>query len=183
MKTVISSPSPPPPPTHPTPSHTHQPPTYLVKYCKTILPRTIYFLHILFNVCFKKGTVPTIRGKCIINPFPKSSSRDPRDPLSYRGNALASSVYKIYCSVINERLSRWAEDNDKVTDEQNCCRRKRSTIDHVSSFTSSTETRKKLKKSTFCAFIDFKKAYDSINRENYGSGCLKSVSQENNLRI
>ena len=90
---------------------------------------------------------------------------DPRDPLSYRGIALASSVYKIYCSVINERLSRWVEDNDKVTDEQNGFRRKRSTIDHVSSLTSLIETRKKLKKSTFCAFIDFKKAYDSINRE------------------
>ena len=27
------------------------------------------------------------------------------------------------------------------------------------------DTRKKLKKSTFCAFIDFRKAYDLINRE------------------
>ena len=79
-------------------------------------------------------------------------------PLSYRGIALASLVYKIYCSVINERLSRWVEDNDKVTDEQNGVRRQRSTIHHVSSLTSLIETRKKLKKSTFCAFIDFKKA-------------------------
>ena len=69
---------------------------------------------------------------------------DQRDPLSYRGIALASSVYEIYCSVINERLSRWVEDNDKVTDEQNGFRRKRSTIDHVSSVTSLIETRKKL---------------------------------------
>ena len=27
------------------------------------------------------------------------------------------------------------------------------------------EVRKKLRKSTFCAFIDFKKAYDTINRD------------------
>ena len=124
---------------------------------------SIYFLHVLFNVCFNKGVVPAIWGKCVIKPIPKSSSTDPRDPLSYRGIALASAVYKIYCTVINERLSNWAERNDLISEEQNGFRKKRSTIDHISSLTSIIETRKKDKKSTFCAFIDFKKAYDSIN--------------------
>ena len=41
---------------------------------------------------------------------------------------------------------------------------KRSTVDHISSLTNIIETRKKQKKATFCAFIDFKKAYDTINR-------------------
>ena len=136
---------------------------YLVKYCITILPFIFYTFYLM--CALTKVLSLQYGGKCIINPIPKSSSTDPRDPLSYRGIALASSVYKIYCSVINERLSRWVEDNDKVADEQNGFRRKRSTIDHVSSLTSVIETRKKLKKSTFCAFIDFKKAYDSINRE------------------
>ena len=35
---------------------------------------------------------------------------------------------------------------------------------HISSLTQIIETRKKLKLSTFCAFIDFKKGYDLINR-------------------
>ena len=55
----------------------------------------ILFMLTLFNICFDKGIVPSIWGKCIINPIPKSSSSDPRDPLAYRGIALASSVYKI----------------------------------------------------------------------------------------
>ena len=76
---------------------------------------------------------------------------------------MASAVYKIYCTVINERLSNWAERNDLISEEQNGFRKKRSTIDHISSLTSIIKTRKKDKKSTFCAFIDFKKAYDSIN--------------------
>ena len=79
----------------------------------------IYFLHTLFNVCFNKDVVPAIWGKCVIKPIPKSSSADPRDPLSYRGIALASAVYKIYCSVINEQLSNWAESNNLIADEQN----------------------------------------------------------------
>ena len=80
---------------------------------------SVNFLHVLFNVCFNKGVVPTICGKCVIKPIPKSSSTDPRDPLSYRGIALASAVYKIYCSVINDRLTIWAESNGLMADEQN----------------------------------------------------------------
>ena len=41
----------------------------------------ISFLHILFNVCFEKGVIPSDWGKGIINPIPKSSTADPRDPL------------------------------------------------------------------------------------------------------
>ena len=125
---------------------------------------SIYFLHVLFNVCFNKGVVPAVWGKCVIKPIPKASSKDPRDPLSYRGISLASAVYKIYCAVVNERLSNWAESNNLIADEQNGFRKKRSTVDHISSLTSIIDTRKKARKPTFCAFIDFRKAYDTINR-------------------
>ena len=43
--------------------------------------------------------------------------------------------------------------------------KKRSTIDNLSSVTNLIETRKKLKRSTFCACIDLIEAYDSVNRE------------------
>ena len=46
-------------------------------------------LHILFNVCFRTGNIPTEWGKGIINPIPKSNSCDQREPLSYRGVTLA----------------------------------------------------------------------------------------------
>ena len=126
---------------------------------------TIVFLHTLFNICYNKNIVPTVWGKCVIKPIPKSSTSDPRDTLSYRGIALASSVYKLYCSVINERLTKWAESKNIITDEQNGFRKKRSTTDHISSLTSIIYIRKKLKMSTFCAFIDYRKAYDTINRD------------------
>jgi hypothetical protein len=126
---------------------------------------SVYFLHVLFNACFNTGVIPTSWGKTVINPIPKSSTADPRDPLSYRGIALSSAMYKLYCSILNSRLSSWAEDNNKLHDEQNGFRRKRSTLDHISSLSSIVETRIKHKLSTFTAFIDFKKAYDFINRD------------------
>ena len=73
-------------------------------------------------------------------------------------------MYNLYCSILNRRLSFWSEQHDKVVDEQNGFRKDRSTIDHILFLTNIVDTRKRLKKSTFCAFIDFKKAYDTIIR-------------------
>ena len=126
---------------------------------------SVSFLHILFNICFDTGVIPSDWGKCVINPIPKSCTSDRRDPLSYRGIALAPSMYKIYCFILNERLSNWSEQNGKIIDEQNGFRKKCSTVDHLSSLTSLIDTRRKRKLSTYCAFIDFRKAYDCINRD------------------
>ena len=42
-----------------------------------------------------------------------------RDPLSYRGITLSNSMYKMYRSVINDRLSEWVENSDILVDKQN----------------------------------------------------------------
>ena len=127
---------------------------------------SVSFLQILFNVCFDSGFTPPEWGRGIINPIPKSSTSDPRDPLSYRGITLAPAihVYKLYCSILYERLSYWVNSNNVLVDEQNGFRKGRSTVDHICSMTNLLETRLKRKRSTFAAFIDFKKAYDSVNR-------------------
>lgn len=58
------------------------------------------------------GIVPSIwNKKCIINPIPKSITADVRAPLSYMGIALACSMYKIYFTILNDKLVSWAEDN------------------------------------------------------------------------
>ena len=74
-------------------------------------------------------------------------------------------MYKHYCSILNSRLSSWVESNDKLSDEQNGCRKGRSTTDHVLSLNNIIDSRKKNRLSTYCAFIDFKKAYDTITRD------------------
>ncbi|XP_052256259.1 uncharacterized protein LOC127861632 isoform X1 [Dreissena polymorpha] len=125
---------------------------------------SVSFLHSLFCVCYETGMVPSMWGKNIINPIPKSSTADKRDPLQYRGISLACTMYKLYASILNHRLSSWSELNDKIEDEQNGFRKKRSTLDHISALTNIIDVRKKLHKSTFCSFIDFRRAYDGIER-------------------
>ena len=71
----------------------------------------------------------------------------------------------MYCSVLNERLDKWLARNNTLVDEQNGFRKSRSTIDQVTSLTNLIETRLKRKLSTYAAFIDFRKAYDSADRD------------------
>ncbi|CAC5365429.1 unnamed protein product [Mytilus coruscus] len=127
--------------------------------CKNI--SIISILQKLFNLCFSSGNVPNMWNKGIITPIPKCSTSDPRDPLSYRGITLAPFAYKMYCSILNERLVKWLDEREIINDEQNGFMKGKSTIDHISTITSIIETRKKCKLSTY---VDFKKAYDSINR-------------------
>ena len=70
---------------------------------------------------------------------------------------------KIYSYILNKRLSKWTEDNSVVNDCQNGFRQKRSTIDHLTTLTTVSESRKAERKPTFVAFIDFKKAHENIN--------------------
>ena len=114
----------------------------------------------IFNICYNFGKVPAMWSKGIITPIPKSSTSDPRDPMSYRDLTLAPVAYKLYCGVLNARLTVELYDMEVINDEQNGFRKGRSTIDHLSTLTTIIETRKGRKLSTFCAFIYFKKAYD-----------------------
>ena len=87
----------------------------------------VMFLHKMYNVCLNFG-----QSINVWNPIAKSLTKDVCNPLQYRGIA----VYKLYCSVINERLLKWVQLEDLLSDAQNGFRRNRSTIDHLSTLTS-----------------------------------------------
>ena len=102
--------------------------------------------------------------KGIINPIPKDYTLDQRDPMNFRGITLACSMYKLYCSILNSRLTVWAEMNNLSADEQNGFRSERSCIDQIASLSNIIVTHKCLRQSTYALFIDFKKAFDRVNR-------------------
>lgn len=125
---------------------------------------SIYFLYMLFNNCFETGTLPSSWNYGIINPIQKSNCDDPRDPAYYCAITLTSTIYKAYCGILNDRIVKWAEENELISDKQNGFRKNRSTIDHLSTLTNIIESRKLAKKSTFVCFVDFRKACDAIDR-------------------
>jgi hypothetical protein len=59
----------------------------------------------------------------------------------------------------------------------------RSSVDQIASLTNIIDVRKKLRISTFCAFIDFKKAYDAIDRICYGGSFSVLSNNASHLHI
>jgi hypothetical protein len=125
----------------------------------------INLLHKMFNLCFSSGQVPSCWNQVIITPIPKDSSNDPLVPGNYRGIALISVTCKIYCDILNRRISTWLQDNSKLVDEQNGYRKDRNCIDHLYVLNSIINNRIKYKQNTFVGFIDLRKAFDNINHE------------------
>lgn len=70
--------------------------------------------------------------------------------MSYRGISLVSCLYKIYCSILNDRVTNWVEEQGLLEDEQGGSRKKRSTVNQISSLTSTVETLKKIKIINIC---------------------------------
>ena len=74
-------------------------------------------------------------------------------------------MYKLYCRILNHRLSAWSEVNNVLCVEQNGFRPGRCTIDQADNLANVLENRLKNKLGIFAAFIDFSKTCDRINRE------------------
>ena len=98
-----------------------------------------------------------------IIPIPKPD-KDRRDPLQNRCITILCCVAKVYSSIINKRLQKFLENNEILVEEQNGFRSGRSCIDHMYVLTTVLRNRKEQGKDTFLAFIDYKKAFDSVNR-------------------
>ena len=121
-------------------------------------------LYRIISVCFEKGIVPDQWKTGIVNPIVKPNSTDLRRPLTYRGITLISVPCKVYCDILNRRLSSWIEDSGIMADEQNGFRKNRSCQDHIYTLHSILSNRMNTNNSTFACFIDLKKAFDSVNR-------------------
>ena len=117
------------------------------------------------NMCFTKNIIPSVWRLSIISPIPKSASKDPYVPLNYRGISLLSCMYKLYSAALNSRITSHCELNDLLVDEQNGFRSKRSCQDHIFVLSSIIKNRKLCGQNTFCAFVDFQKAFDWVSRD------------------
>ena len=124
----------------------------------------IHFLVALFNNVFNRGIFPHAWSKSIIVPIHKKG--DKNNPDNYRGVALTSVVSKIYTHILNKRLNNWAEEEEINIEQQAGFRKDYSTVDHM--FTLYAIVQKYLLKNAklYVAFVDFKKAFDSVNRNN-----------------
>ena len=131
---------------------------YFIECADTLLP----LLHTIFNAIYNTGCFPKILCNALVVPIHKKG--DTSDPKNYRGISLISCMCKLFTSVLNSRLLSWSEDNDIITDAQFGFRPNHSTVDAI--FALNTIVNKYLKKKSrlYCCFVDYKQAFDSVDR-------------------
>ena len=138
----------------------------------------------LFNIIFETGIFPTqwLCGEII--PIYKNKG-DEMDPKKYRPITLLCCLGKLFTSVLNERLNKYADAVELLLQNQAGFRKNYSTCDHIFSFHILSELFKGTKKKLYCAFIDFEKAFDSVwriglwnklLRSNIDGKCFKIIS-------
>jgi len=119
-------------------------------------------LILLFNQILETGSIPLSWGSSVITPIHKSGPTN--IPGNYRGISISTTLYKIFSGIINNRLSNWAEDNNKIDESQSGFRKGYSTVDNI--FCLHAMVQKYLSKRGgrfYCIYVDFRRAFDKIN--------------------
>ncbi|MCG7875093.1 MAG: reverse transcriptase family protein [Candidatus Thiodiazotropha endolucinida] len=117
----------------------------------------------IYNKIFDSGTYPESWCKGLIVPIHKKG--DKNDTNNYRGIMLISTIAKLFSLILRNRLNSWCENNDKFTDFQFGFRDGRNTSDCIFILHSLVQRILKDNAKLFCAFIDYEKAFDTVNRD------------------
>ena len=118
----------------------------------------------LFNYMYENAVYPDCWTKGVIVPVPKKGSI--HDVNNYRGITLTSIFSKLFSLILERRLRDWAESNNIIEDNQYGFRKHKSTVDCI--FILQTLIDRilvKEKRKLFCAFVDYRKAFDLVLQE------------------
>ena len=94
-------------------------------------PSVMLVIQSLLQLIFDISIVPSIWRRAITYPIHKDPSSDRRIPLNYGGISLLSCISKLYSAFLNMRLTKYLDENDLLSDEQNCFHSNRSREDQV----------------------------------------------------
>ena len=113
-------------------------------------------------IAWRAESIPTEWRQGIVVPLHKDG--DERDPMNYRGITLLSIVGKVFTRVLHNRLTKFAERKTfGIVEEQGGFRPERGTEDQIFILTEVLKARSG--RTTYTAFIDVKKAYDTVWRD------------------
>ena len=122
----------------------------------TILP-------ILFNHILQTGSFPTEWSKAYLKPLFKKGNR--LEPENYRGIAISPCLGKAFNALINNRLETLMDDKGISNDMQIGFERNHRISDHLMVIRTIIDQARCCNQDTFIAFVDFKQAYDRVNRK------------------
>jgi sorting nexin-29 len=122
----------------------------------------VHIVH-LFNLVLKHG-YPKSWAVGTLVPVPKSKG-DKGNKDDYRGIVVGKSLAKLYSMIMLQRLDRWAEHGGLRAKGQAGFRHGRGTPDNAFILNHIVEKYRVNRKPVYAVFIDFRKAYDCVDRD------------------
>lgn len=115
----------------------------------------------IFNRAMCEGLPETWRLSTIVPIF---KAGDPTEPGNYRTIMVGHTLARLFASILEQRLSRWAESEGIRAAGQAGFRRGFSTLDHILTLRAIIEEGRASGRRIYCSFVDFRKAFDMVPR-------------------
>ena len=133
------------------------------EHLKAALPQLQDAWTSLINECLRRGSIPDgWRGSTVKMLYKGKGKVD--DPNAYRGIALECALFKIMTKILTERLTDLTDHH--IPEQQFGFRRGRSTLHAVRCLQQDIEEALRLpRRKLHIIFIDFSKAFDTLNRK------------------
>jgi hypothetical protein len=130
-------------------------------------------LALLFNLVLQCGKIPDDWSVGNIWPLYKGSG-DKNNVDNYRGITILSCVGKLFTSILNNRIYTFLEENNLLGNEQAGFRKNNATTDHIFALHCLIDIYLQRKKRLFCTFVDYRKAFDNVQRNLLWEKTVKS---------
>lgn len=135
----------------------------LAEYFKVFAEIAETILLMLLRKLFANGIYPTEWTVNILKPIYKKG--EVSDTNNFRGLAIGPALAKIHSLIMLERLTKFVEAQKLISPNQIGFMKGCRTSDHILLLQTMIEKIvKKGKRKLFCAFVDYKKAYDTVDR-------------------
>ena len=131
------------------------------KFLKLISPLISTTVSGLFNKCLAEGVYPDILKSAIVTPIFKTGS--PTDPNNYRSISVLPDLNKVYEELLLMRLNNFLQSHNILSRSQYGFRKDRCTQEACIGLLSTLNNAYTHKSYAVCLFIDFKKAFDTVN--------------------
>ena len=116
----------------------------------------------IMEKCLNGQSIPENWRDSIIWPIHKKGSKTNAE--NYRGIAIGNAIYKLYANIVNSRLENFIESQNILPDTQNGFRKLRSTTDNIYILNHIINSKLHNGKKIYAFFVDFKSAFDTIDR-------------------
>lgn len=132
----------------------------------------------VFNDILRTALIPDKWGESYIILIHKKGAAD---DIGNRSICLMSNIYKVFAKVILGRISNTLDDNEPL--EQAGFRKNFSIIDHIHTVKQLLQKYNEFRKPLYIAFIDYSKAFDSLNHNSIWTSLRQQGISETYINI